>query len=163
VISAALARKGRPRLGAIFAPVTDEFFLAEEGEGVTRNGTPINVSDGTGFEGAKLLGPKRFVGTLSDLHPGIVPLPRIGSLALRLARVAHGGADFTFVSGNSHDWDLAAADLLVHEAGGLLTDLDGERLLYNRPEPKHGPLVASGRSRHAMMLELLRNRRAQLA
>jgi myo-inositol-1(or 4)-monophosphatase len=161
VISVALAKAGRPRLGVLFAPVTDEFFFAAAGEGATRNGVPIHVNDETGFEGAKLLGPKRFAGKLADLHPGIVPLPRIGSLALRLARVAHGAADFTFVSGNSHDWDLAAADLLVHEAGGLLTDLEGERLVYNRPEPKHRPLVASGRSRHALMLELLRTRKAQ--
>ena len=56
---------------------------------------------------------------------GIVPMPRIHSLALRLARVAHGELDAAMAGGNGHDWDLAAADLLVHEAGGVMTALDG--------------------------------------
>ena len=44
-------------------------------------------------------------------------MPRLRSLALRLAQVAQGALDVVIVGGNSHDWDLAAADLLVHEAG----------------------------------------------
>ena len=163
VVCVALAEGGRPRLAALFAPVTDEFFLAAAGEGATRNGIPIRVDPGMGLDGARLLGPKKFLGRLTDIHPAVVPLPRLGSLALRLARVAHGGADIAMVSGRSHDWDLAAADLLVHEADGLLTDIDGERLIYNRPVPVHGLLLAAGRSRHAPMLELLRERRAQFA
>jgi len=161
VVSVALAVAGRPRLAALFAPVTDEFFLAVEGQGATRNGVAITVNPGTGFEGAKLLGPKRFLGRLNDLHPAAVPLPRLGSLALRLARIAHGGADIALVGGRSHDWDLAAADLLVHEAGGVLTDIDGERLTYNRPAPVHGLLVAASRLRHGMALALVQERRAQ--
>ncbi len=163
VVSVALAKGGRPCLAAVFAPVTDEFFLAAAGQGATRNGLPIQASTGAGFDGARLLGPKRFQGRLEALHPGVVPLPRLGSLALRLVRIAHGEADIALVSGSSHDWDLAAADLLVHEAGGALTDLDGERLVYNRPVPVHGLLVAAGLSRHAAMLDLLRERKAQFA
>jgi myo-inositol-1(or 4)-monophosphatase len=108
-----------------------------------------------------MLGPKKMLGRLSDLHPGAVALPRIGSLALRLARIAQGEADIAIVGGNSHDWDLAAADLLVHEAGGMLTDIDGERLKYNRPSPVHRLLVAAGRPRHAAALALVREHRAQ--
>ena len=47
------------------------------------------------------------------------------SLALRMARIASGRLDIAFASADSHDWDLAAADLLVHEAGGALTRFDG--------------------------------------
>ncbi len=47
------------------------------------------------------------------------------SLALRLARIAAGRLDIAFASADSHDWDLAAADLLVHEAGGALTRFEG--------------------------------------
>jgi myo-inositol-1(or 4)-monophosphatase len=61
--------------------------------------------------------------------------------------------------GQSHDWDLAAADLLLHEAGGLLSDMDGRRLVYNRPEPVHGALIAAGRERHATLLKLVRDRK----
>jgi len=158
VVSVALAVAGRPRLAALYAPVTDEFFFAEAGEGVTRNGVPIAVRPGEGLEGTKLLGPKKFLGKLAELHPSVVALPRIGSLALRLARIAHGEADITVVGGNSHDWDLAAADLLVHEAGGALTTFAGQKLIYNRADPLHGALVAAGRSRHEAFLALVRAR-----
>jgi myo-inositol-1(or 4)-monophosphatase len=48
---------------------------------------------------------------------------------------------------------------LVHEAGGALTTLAGEPLTYNRPEPRHGMLVAAGRDRHAALLKLLKDQR----
>lgn len=161
VVCVALAVRGRPRLAALFAPVTDELFLAAAGEGATRNGVAIQADAGDGFNGARLLGPKKMLGRLSDLHPAAVALPRIGSLALRLARIAEGTADVAIVGGNSHDWDLAAADLLVHEAGGKLTDIDGAPLTYNRPLPTHGLLVAAGRSRHDATLALVREHKAQ--
>ena len=88
--------------------------------------------------------------------PGIVPMPRIHSLALRLARVAHGELDAAVAGGNGHDWDLAAADLLVHEAGGMMTALDGQVLIYNRPDPVHSVLIAAGRERHAALADLIR-------
>lgn len=161
VVCVALAAAGRPRIAALYAPVTDEFFFAVAGEGATLNDVPIHVRPGEGLDGTTLLGPKRFLGSLAELHPTMVPLPRIGSLALRLARVAQGTVDITIVSGNSHDWDLAAADLLVHEAGGTLTDIDGKRLTYNCPQPVHGLLVAASRSRHGTALALIRERKAQ--
>jgi myo-inositol-1(or 4)-monophosphatase len=161
VISVALASGGRPLLAAVFAPVTDEFFFAAAGEGATCNGVAIQVGPGIGIEGAKLVGPKRFIGSLAEIHPSVVALPRIGSLALRLARVAHGLVDIAIVSGNSHDWDLAAADLLVHEAGGTLTDINGARLQYNCPQPVHALLVAASESRHSSALALIQERKAQ--
>ena len=87
---------------------------------------------------------------------GIVAMPRVHSLALRLARVAHGELDAAVAGGSGHDWDLAAADLLVHEAGGMMTALDGQPLIYNRPDPVHGMLIAAGRERHAALAELVR-------
>jgi len=80
-------------------------------------------------------------------------------LALRLARVAEGTIDAAIAGGNSHDWDLAAADLLVHEAGGALTSFAGDAVTYNRPVPRHGTLVAAGRDRHAALVELFRDER----
>jgi myo-inositol-1(or 4)-monophosphatase len=77
--------------------------------------------------------------------------------------VATGALDATFTAPDSHDWDLAAADLLVHEAGGALTTLTGDDLVYNRPNPVHGALVAAGRARHEMLLGLIRDRLAEFA
>jgi myo-inositol-1(or 4)-monophosphatase len=61
----------------------------------------------------------------------------------------------------SHDWDLAAADLLVHEAGGALTSLTGAALTCNRPDPVHDLLAAAGRERHAELVDLFRERHSQ--
>jgi fructose-1,6-bisphosphatase/inositol monophosphatase family enzyme len=91
---------------------------------------------------------KRLLDQVAAAAPDIVIEPRVHSLALRLARVADGTPDVAFAGGDSHDWDLAVADLLVHEAGGALTTLDGATLSYNGATPTHGMLVAAGRPRH---------------
>ena len=163
VIAAALVRFGRPLVAALYAPVSDELFLSVAVGGATLNGAPIKASAGDQLAGATFSGAKRRLDSLAAVEPRIVTAPRIPSLALRLARVATGALDGTFAAANSHDWDLAAADLLVHEAGGLVTTLTGESLIYNRPDPVHGALVAAGRARHELLLGLIRDRLAEFA
>lgn len=154
-VSAALVVGGRPVAAALFAPATEELFLSVAGSGATRNGVPIQATPG-GLDGARISGPKRMLDRIARDHPAIVSMPRVHSLALRLARTAHGELDAAIAGGNGHDWDLAAADLLVHEAGGMLSALDGRALTYNRPDPVHGVLIAGGRERHAALVELIR-------
>jgi myo-inositol-1(or 4)-monophosphatase len=155
-VSVALVEDGRPVVAALYAPVTDELFLATGGGGAMRNEIPIQASTGGGLDGARVAGPKRMLERIAAGGAGIVAMPRVHSLALRLARVAHSELDAAVAGGNGHDWDLAAADLLVHEAGGMLTALDGKALIYNRPEPVHGVLIAAGRGRHAVLADLVR-------
>jgi myo-inositol-1(or 4)-monophosphatase len=154
-ISAALVEDGRPIVAALFAPAENEFFSAIVGEGAICNGQRIIATEGQNLDGARLSGPRRTVEQLATAVPSIMALPRVHSLALRFARVAQGRLDAALSAGNSHDWDLAAADLLVHEACGALTTLAGDRILYNRPEPVHGPLVAAGRLRHEALRKAL--------
>jgi len=85
-----------------------------------------------------------------------VAMPRIYSLALRIVRVATGELDAAIAGGSGHDWDLAAADLLVHEAGGAITGLDGKPLIYNKPEPVHSMLVAAGKNRHSLLVDCVK-------
>ena len=162
-ISAALVEDGRPLVAALYAPVTEEFFLATRGAGAALNGTPIKANDGNGLRGAKIAGPKRYLEKFSTLAEGTLAQPKVHSLALRLARVAQGSLDAAFSSRGSHDWDLAAADLLVHEAGGALTDFDGKPLKYNGSEAVHGPLFAAGQARHDALIRLVRDRKAEFA
>jgi myo-inositol-1(or 4)-monophosphatase len=162
-IAVALVKDGVPQLAGVYAPVTDEMFLAARKQGATLNGRPIHVSTGAGLTGAKLAGPRRYLDRLTGLHPQIAAQPKIHSLALRLARVARGELDAAFASHGGHDWDLAAADLLVHEAGGVMTDFSGRGLTYNRAQVEHGALIAAGPDRHAALLELVRNRLAEFA
>jgi myo-inositol-1(or 4)-monophosphatase len=157
-ISAALVAGGRPVAAAIYVPVADQMFIAAQGEGATINDVTIAASDGAELDGARIAGPQGYLKRLNAARPAIVAMPKVHSLALRLARVASGELDAALASGNAHDWDLAAADLLVHEAGGALTALDGRHLAYNQPTPRHGILVAAGRSRHETLIEVVRNK-----
>jgi myo-inositol-1(or 4)-monophosphatase len=162
-ISVALVEHGRPVLAALYAPVTEEMFLASRGKGTTLNGARVTVNGDAALSGARLAGPKRYLDRIEGLAPNILAQPKIHSLALRLTRVAHGALEAAVASPGSHDWDLAAADLLVHEAGGLLTDFAGEPLIYNRPHIVHGALIAAGPPRHATLIELVRDRQAEFA
>jgi myo-inositol-1(or 4)-monophosphatase len=154
-ISAALVEDGRPIAACLYAPALDEFFAARAGAGSMLNGAPIAATARADLRGIRVLGPQKFLDRLSSAMPPFTKLPRGHSLALRLVRVAQGAADVAFAGGNSHDWDLAAADLLVHEAGGALTPLAGGTVVYNRPVPRHGMLVAAGRDRHAALIKFL--------
>jgi myo-inositol-1(or 4)-monophosphatase len=158
-ISVALVENGRPIVGAIFAPVEDGLYLAAAGEGATCDGAPITAS--TGFAQARTAGPKPMIGELEKHLPGILAEPKVHSLALRLARVGAGRIDIAFASKNSHDWDLAAADLIVHEAGGALTTLDGLTVVYNSAEARHGALIAAGRALHERLIPITRDWRPQ--
>jgi myo-inositol-1(or 4)-monophosphatase len=162
-ISVALVEEARPRLAALYAPAAEEMFLAAEGAGATLNGARIAASGGDTLSGAKLAGPKRYLEKLAALDSAILPQPRVPSLALRLARVAQGTLDAAMSSPGSHDWDLAAADLLVHEAGGLFTDISGATLRYIAPLAEHGALLAAGKARHRALIGALRDRRGEFA
>jgi myo-inositol-1(or 4)-monophosphatase len=156
-ISVALVEGRRPVVAALYAPMSEELFLAVAGAGATRNGMPITASAGSTLEGARIAGPRGFLDRLATVAPAFTVLPRIHSLALRLARVADGTLDAAIASRTSRDWDLAAADLLVHEAGGALTTVGGTKLAYNGISTVHDVLVAAGLVRHQALAVLLRN------
>ena len=156
-VSAALVDGASPLIAAVFAPATDEFFFAARGQGAACNGRPIRATPGTDLDFSRVAGPKPLVERLARTTQDVVLHPRIGSLAMRLCRVADARIDAAFAGGQSCDWDLAAADLIVHEAGGTMTQLAGDAILYNRPEVTHGVLVAAGRDRHAHIVGHFRN------
>jgi myo-inositol-1(or 4)-monophosphatase len=157
-VSVALVEGVSPVLAAVFVPASDEFFFAVRGGGAVRNDTPLHATSGTKLDFSRIAGPKPLVERLSRDSGEITLYPRIGSLALRLCRVAEGHLDAAFAAGQSRDWDLAAANLIVQEANGNMTALSGEPILYNRREVTHGVLVAAGRDRHASIVEHFRNR-----
>lgn len=157
-ISVALVADGRPVHAALYAPVTDEMFFASSGQGATRNGKPLRVTDGASLEGARFGGPRNRIDAIAATVPGLVPMPKIHSLALRFARVADGSLDAVVAGPNSHDWDLAAADLLVEEAGGMVSDVSGRPVAYNRETPQHPSLIAAGPERLVLLRSALRAR-----
>jgi myo-inositol-1(or 4)-monophosphatase len=68
----------------------------------------------------------------------------VSSIALKLARVAAGRADATITLWPKNDWDIAAGDLLVREAGGVTVQPDGTDFEYNADPPRHPGLIAAG-------------------
>ena len=153
-VAAALAVNGRPVLAAVFTPRHDEFFAAAQGGGATLNGTRLAMADPASLEGAHLAGNRKALAGLA--HLGIAADPS-GSLPLqlRLAHVAAGRLDGAVSVGKRNDWDLAAGELLVIEAGGRVSGASGEGYIYNRPQPWQQGLVAAGAKRHAALIDAL--------
>ena len=155
-VSVALVENGRPLAAALYAPVSDELFIASRESGTTRNGKRVRANTLGSLRHARVAGNKMRADRLISAGIPIVAVPKIHSLALRFARVATGEIDAALATAASHDWDLAAADLLVHEAGAVLTTFDGHKLAYNRSEIRHGELIATGRELHAPLLAALK-------
>ncbi len=78
------------------------------------------------------------------------------SVAYRLMLVADGSADASVSLSAKRDWDLAAADIILHEAGGCLTDAHGTALRYNGASTIQPSLVAANSALHAGIIALLR-------
>jgi myo-inositol-1(or 4)-monophosphatase len=156
-VSAALVEDALPVLAAVFAPASGEFFFAARGQGASLNDKRVHAASGDDLDFSRMAGPKPLVQRLSTAPEEISLHPRIGSLALRLCRVAHGALDAAFAGGQSRDWDLAAANLIVQEANGRMTALSGDAILYNRRDVVHGVLVAAGRDRHARIVGHFKN------
>jgi myo-inositol-1(or 4)-monophosphatase len=144
-VCAGLVEDGRPILGAVFNPVTGEFFEAVKGHGARCNGELLKVSDGVALEEARLLASQRML----ERHDGIGTLPRaqfsfINSIAYRMALVAYDRFDATISLARKSDWDIAAAELIVTEAGGQATAPDGSKFLYNTQIARHDGVIAAG-------------------
>ena len=162
-VAIALLVNGEPALAVIAAPAHHALYEACPGGGAYRDGAPITASPRDALRGASVAGPKPLIDKLERAVGPIAPVPRIPSLALRLARVAEGAVDLGLVSGNSRDWDLAAADLILAEAGGRLTTFEGLRPRYNAEEPVHGELLAAPRRLHPRLVEAMTGQQPLIA
>lgn len=154
-VAVALLVDARPVLGIVHAPAAGAVYEAVAGLGATCNGKAISASGQASLQGARVAGPKPLIDTLERRVGALNRHPRIPSLALRLARVAAGDVDIGLVSGDARDWDIAAADLILHEAGARLTTLEGGAVRYNRVEPLHGELAAASDRLHPALIEAM--------
>ena len=151
-VCAALVRNGRPVAGVVHAPATGETFSATRGGGAWLNGRRLAVSAQAAIGGAKMAGPRGLLEAAGADISTVTWQPKIPSLAYRLALVATGAIDAAFASANAHDWDIAAVDLIVREAGGVFSALDGSAPIYNLARPVHAALVAAPPTLHRLIL-----------
>jgi len=151
-VCAAVVVDGRPCCGAIYNPASDELYSARLGNGARRNGVPIHVGPRDRLEGAAMLGDRTQL-SLPPFPP--MHLQNRNSVAYRVMLVADGSADASVSLTGKRDWDLAAADVILHEAGGRLTDAQGSLMTYNRPSTLQTSLVAANPALHAEIVALL--------
>ncbi|MGE5236287.1 MAG: inositol monophosphatase family protein [Acidobacteriota bacterium] len=132
-VSVALVSDGTPEIGAIYDPMRDQLFAAISGGGAFCNGTRLHVSDRPGLAGALVTTgfPFRvhrhldvYLRIFREVFLRVAGLRRPGAAALDLAHTAAGIFDGFFEFCLS-PWDIAAGALIVGEAGGLVTNLDG--------------------------------------
>ncbi len=156
-VSVALVADGRPIAGVAHAPALRETYAAARGAGAELNGAPLSVSVSSDPRRLSAAGPKTILDAMGAKLGAMVQVsPRVPSLAYRLCMAACGAIHFAVAAGNSHDWDIAAADLLLEEAGGRLVDASGERLTYNRPHVRRGPLIATPDALAPQLLDAFR-------
>ncbi|MCB1742611.1 MAG: inositol monophosphatase [Gammaproteobacteria bacterium] len=158
-ISIAVEHRGRIEHGLVFDPLRQEIFTASRGGGAQLDGKRIRVSRRAGLRGA-LLGtgflysdlPRldRYLRMLGVLVPGTAGFRRAGAAALDLAYVASGRLD-GFWELSLKPWDVAAGSLLVREAGGMVTELNG-----GEDYMRSGDVVAGAPRVHREMLQRLR-------
>jgi myo-inositol-1(or 4)-monophosphatase len=155
-VSVAVVENQRPVAGVLVCPARDEIYDAERGSGARLNGKPMPAL--ISREVLRFAGSKTWLGPfLERLGQPVEMLPHIPSLAYRIAMIANGVIDGTFVKPNSHDWDLAAADLILGECGGSILTAEGDIPLYAKVNPSHGILIAGAPHISEKMLQVVRD------
>lgn len=158
-ISVACRKGDEVVAGAVLDPVTDHLFTAAAGSGAWHNGRLMRASEREGLEGAFLAtgypwraraALSQYLGAFHDLFLKARSIRRCGAAALDLAWTAAGVYD-GFFEFRLSPWDIAAGVLLVREAGGRITDLDGHGGF-----PEGGNVLAGGARVQPALLELVR-------
>lgn len=151
-VAAALLDRGRPSAAAVYQPVGEQFYEAQAGSGAKLNGVPLARAPRASANGARAIGSRAALRKLAPLGIDQAGAAFDIPLLLRLCFIAAGDYDIAVSTGPKNDWDLAAGDLILHEAGGIVTGLRGAPFTFNRPEPFQAGLLASDRALHGALL-----------
>ncbi len=154
-VCAGLVEDGRPIAGVVANPMTGETFAAVAGGGCERNGVRAHVSDRSGLADAVILGSRHLVESATG-PLATTEFRKMNSIAYRMALVAVGSVDATVAMSGESDWDTAAAEVIVSEAGGIVTDLSGALIRYNLEIPRHSGVIVAGPKLHGVLLGSLR-------
>ncbi|OFV89472.1 MAG: hypothetical protein A3J75_00070 [Acidobacteria bacterium RBG_16_68_9] len=140
----AFVEGGVPLIGVEFNPIRDEMFTAAPESGLRLNGEPAHVSDVAELARARVLASR------SEDHRGewdpfksLMQVVLTGSVAYKLALIAVGRGDATFSLTPKNEWDVCAGAALIQAGGGTITDIHGQPLRFNRPDPKLPGIIAT--------------------
>lgn len=158
-----LLKNKQPHLGIVHVPVTGVTYFAQKGEGAwkqERDGEPISIAVNANktLQDAHALISRSHATSATEtvidrLH--IASRQKMGSLGLKIATIAAGGGDlYINTTAGAHEWDTCAPHIILTEAGGIITDLKGDSLHYNRKTPIHenGILVTANNTLHQNVL-----------
>lgn len=157
-----LLYKNQPILGIIYKPLTKELYFAEQGSGAylqKANQSPqkINVSNKNQIDQMKL------IVTGSNLEPldlkiikGLgIDFTQVGSVGVKMGLLAEGKADlYISTSKRLSEWDICAPEIILKEAGGILTDLFGNQIKYNQSNilGLNGVIASNNKKHHDIII-----------
>lgn len=158
-VSIALTENGQPVVGVVYNPIHDQLFWAVRGQGAWYQEQRLQVTVTDRLSTATILASrsetkrgewKKFNSQFSTRQTG--------SAAYKLALIARGDADATFTLTPKNEWDICAGVLLIEEAGGQVSHLDGRPMTFNQPKTLLQGLIASNRQLHSQLLHLVAKR-----
>ena len=149
-VSVAVIENGQPIAGAVYNPLLDELYTAAKGLGAQMNGQSISTSYTPAIENCRMVGyPRKF----RRLDWPEMNVSVVNSMAYRMVLVASGARDATIAFTPKSDWDLAAAALIVNEAGGIATDLHGQNFRFDRQSVVEMGVICAGPALYPLLLE----------
>lgn len=143
-VSLAVVEDGAPIAGVVYAPARDEMYDASLGGGAFLNGKPLQRERAPGRLAPLIPAPGAVHQELQTTGLEYTRGPAYPSLAYRLVQVASGKLDAAVARRGSQDWDIAAAAIILSEAGVDFGDVCADALRFNRAETRHGALAAVG-------------------
>lgn len=154
--SLAVADRGVVTAAVIFLPRRDKLYSAAQGAGAHLNEAPLTTATGAALSEAHVLAarpisePSFWKGDPPDFRRGYRP-----SLAYRMALVAEARFDAMITLRPTWEWDIAAGDLILREAGAAATDRHGAALRFNNADPRLDGVVAANPALNAQILDAL--------
>ena len=162
-----LAKKGVPEMGVVYKPVGDKLYYGQKGEGSflkekDKKEKKLNVSSEEELEKSNLVMSRFHLSNTEEklLDKGIVKESlRSGSIGVKVGLIAEGKAEGYFnKSSRTCEWDTCAPEVILKEANGKITDLDGESLNYNSEKVNNesGVLATNGNIHLSLIKEIKR-------
>lgn len=152
-ISVALIKKNIPIIGIIYNPLTKELFFAEKNKGAVCNDKKITVNNEKNIKNCKIAissSEERTIKNFSFFKN--LNSIKMGSIAYKVALAAKGEIDIALSFTKKNDWDLAAAFVLLSEAGGTMTNLDGKNIKFNSDSLKITNVLACNKMLHKRII-----------
>jgi len=159
-ISVALTYKGKPQIGVVYNPLTEEYFSAIRGQGAYLNGKKIEMSRTSKVENSLIMIGlpysrqerfKQMMRIVENISLKVYAFRHFGAAALDQAYLAAGRLDGVVLNELGW-WDVAAGILLIEEAGGMVTDFE-----QNPIDKRYKSFIAAGKELYPQLLELIKS------